>query len=229
MSRPAMQKVADLYLSDPHEWQNRTSNHWGGDRILGTALKKAGVDLTWSWPMFQGGNPAELKWDDEKQVRRLLHGRTLWCAPALSYHHLAPHEIASMWDFEQQHILRGIARAKTSSFADRGDEILYHQDVFRQHVLPNIMEDKENWTNLSPGLVPYSNRENLTLEGCRALCEAKEDCLQYALGPIGCSLATRVIMGSRAQGIKSGWMLGRIEDWMDNVKSCQGKTGWIAT
>ena len=132
-----------------------------------------------------------------------------------------------MWKFEQQHILRGIAEAK--SFGNREDQVLHHQDVFRQYVLPNIMVDKENWTNLSPEVVPYSNRENYSLDGCRALCEAKSDCLQYALGPIGCSLATRVMMGSHANGIKSGWMLGRIQDWMTDVKSCTGKTGWTVT
>ncbi|KAK5136873.1 hypothetical protein LTR08_001795 [Meristemomyces frigidus] len=223
MSAPAMRKAADLYLSEPNEWHARTSGHWAGDCILGTALKKAGVDLTWSWPMFQGGNPAELKWMENK------NDQPLWCAPAISYHHFTSHEVESMWGFEQQHIIRSMPKAKLESFWTREDKILHHQDMFRQYVLPNITADREDWSNLSPDLVPYSNRKGLSLGGCRALCEAKEECLQYALGPIGCSLGSLPMMGSRVEGIKSGWMLERIEHWMRNMKDCRGKTDWTVT
>lgn len=209
MSNSAMQKGMESYLSESEEWHARTSHHWAGDCILGTALAKAGVPLTWSWPMFQGGNPVEMDWTQKKGRRRL------WCTPAMSYHHLDPVEIQGMWDFEQRR-LAGV---------DRG--VLHHQEVFKSHILPNLATERSNWTNISPDLLSYTNRHGLNTTDCRALCDQQPDCVQYALGPIGCSLSSSLKLGHTTPGVESGWMFDRIEEWSQKLSNCEGRDGWI--
>ncbi|KAK5704993.1 hypothetical protein LTR97_002107 [Elasticomyces elasticus] len=165
-----MQRVADLYISQPEEWHDRTAHHWAGDCILGTALAHAGVPFTWAWPMFQGGNPADMDWTEAKDERKL------WCAPALSYHHFEPHEIESMWAFEQQRIsVLAIPPPKRSFFGGR-DTVLHHSDVFKQRVMPKISQVRDDWTNASPDLVEHSARivkpAEARLEECQAISGA---------------------------------------------------------
>lgn len=221
MSKSAMEKGVEIYTADPEEWHMRTAGHWAGDCILGTALAKAGVELTWSWPMFQGGNPADMNWLENKAERRL------WCAPAISYHHFSSYEVDSMWAFEQQHILRTMAESRANSLSHQQGNVLHHQDMFRQYVLPNVTSERRDWSNLSPNLIP--NSQGLSMADCRAMCEAKDSCLEYALGPNGCSLSDDVDMGALAESVESGWMMERIRTWMHGVDSCRGQTGWTAT
>ncbi|KAK4540656.1 hypothetical protein LTR36_008987 [Oleoguttula mirabilis] len=223
MSRSAVQKGAELYTSEPDEWHARTAAHWAGDCILGTALAHAGVGLSWSWPMFQGGNPSDMNWMEIKA------GHRLWCAPAMSYHHFSSREIESMWMFEQEQIRQRNVGAEKQFFWHHRDDILHHDDMFRQYVLPNITSERADWSNSSPDLVAYSNRKGLSIADCRAICEEKEGCLQYALGPIGCSTANQVMMGAFSKGIQSGWMTERVESWMKGVKNCKGRKGWSVT
>ncbi|KAK5110978.1 hypothetical protein LTR85_000688 [Meristemomyces frigidus] len=223
MSKSAVQKGVELYLSEPEEWHTRTASHWAGDCILGTALAHAGVGLTWSWPMFQGGNPSDMNWLEVKADRRL------WCEPAVSYHHFSSYEIESLWGFEQQHIQRSTSEKAKQSRWRHKDDVLHHNDMFRQYVLPNISSERADWSNSSPDLVHYSNRKGLSIADCRAICEEKEGCLQYALGPIGCSTANQVMMGAYSEGIQSGWMTERVESWANGVKRCRGRKGWTVT
>lgn len=220
MSKSAVQKGVDLYLSEPEEWHTRTAGHWAGDCILGTALAHAGVGLTWSWPTFQGGNPADMDWLEIKGERRL------WCAPAVSYHHFSAYEIESLWGFEQQHIQQRIAEHQKHSPSHYKSHYLHHYDMFRQYVLPNISSERADWSNSSPELITYSNRKGLSIADCRMICQRKEGCLQYALGPIGCSTADQVMLGTHSKGIQSGWMTNRVESWLGNMEDCRGREDW---
>ncbi|TKA83191.1 hypothetical protein B0A55_00682, partial [Friedmanniomyces simplex] len=180
LSNAAMRKCAEIYTSDPEEWHTRTAQHWAGDCILGTALTRASVPFTWAWPMFQGGNPVDMNWEEAKRERRL------WCDPALSYHHFKAHEVDGLWAFEQQHILDLIAEREKSnratSFFGGRDTILRHSDVFKAYIMPNISHERTDWTNLSPDLVEHSARTvksvEARMEDCKAICQAKKTCLQ---------------------------------------------------
>ncbi|KAK3623773.1 hypothetical protein LTR56_021426 [Elasticomyces elasticus] len=226
LSRPAMQRVANLYISEPEEWHDRTAHHWAGDCILGTALAHAGVPFTWAWPMFQGGNPADMDWTEAKDERKL------WCAPALSYHHFEPHEIESMWTFEQHRISALAVEPPKKSFFGGRDTVLHHSDVFKQRVMPNISQVRDGWTNASPDLVEHSARivkpAEARLEECQAICEAKGTCLQYAVSPIGCSTSDQVKLGRVSQGVRSDWMMPRVERWVKNMDRCpRSSTRWV--
>ena len=226
MSRSAIQKGAELYTSEPDEWHTRTSQHWAGDCILGTALQKAGVGMAWGWPMFQGGNPADMNWADAKVDRIKL----LWCGPAISYHHFDPDQVQDMWEFEQRWIRN--STAPRSRFWQRRKTVLYHSDTFLRYVMPNLTSERADWSNSSPELIP--NSRGLTAADCRASCEAKtspanETCVQYALSEIGCSLSSDVKMGKAAKGVRSGWIMDRVEAWLDGLEECGSRAGWTVT
>ncbi|TKA32937.1 hypothetical protein B0A50_01163 [Salinomyces thailandicus] len=220
MTRPAMEVGAREYQEHTDEWHQRTAIHWAGDCILGTALTKAGVPLQWSWPMFQGGKPADLSWRDSKS------GRHLWCTPALSYHHLQTPEIEDTWGWEQQHIARTLVNQDTRSFWHHDDTILHHKDLFNDYVLPNISASRTDWDNFSLDLVP--DTEGTSLDHCQKHCDTTENCVQYSFGPKGCSTSTNFYLGAvSTQDIVSGWKANMIDASMRQMPSCQGQRGWI--
>ncbi|KAK0266609.1 hypothetical protein B0A54_03350 [Friedmanniomyces endolithicus] len=233
LSNPAMRKGAEIYASHPEEWHTRTAQHWAGDCILGTALVSAGVPFTWAWPMFQGGNPVDMDWEDAKEKRRL------WCAPALSYHHFETHEVETMWAFEQQHILDLMAvmeekkSTAASSFFGGTDTILRHSDVFRRYIRPNLVHERTDWTNMSPDLIEHSARIAKPIEermaDCEAACIAKKTCLQYAVSAIGCSTSDHFKTGRAFRGVRSGWILPRVEHWTKSMDTCRRRGGWSVT
>ncbi|KAF2766097.1 putative galactosyltransferase [Teratosphaeria nubilosa] len=212
MSRPALEKGVNEYKSHLDEWHDKTANHWAGDCILGMALTAAGVGLTWSWPMFQGGNPSDMTWDEKKM------DHTLWCTPALSYHHFNAHEVEAMWWFEQNRIASSLPRQPA---------ILHHREVFRSYALPNMTLERDGWSNKSPENV--TNSENWDIKQCRAACENNDECMQYELTSAGCAWNKNVNMGTLAQGTKSGWVVERIEKWahsIDKSAKCGRHRGW---
>ncbi|KAK3704170.1 hypothetical protein LTR37_014010 [Vermiconidia calcicola] len=227
MSKPAIEKGAQIYADKLQEWHDWTNRHWAGDCILGKALLEAGVPLTWGWPMFQGGHPAKMDFTERKGEEKQL-----WCTPALSYHHFSPTELKAMWEFEQLWIQSRLEKAsktkkRWSSGKDYSD-VLEHRDVFREFVLPSIQKGKRGWwNNLSPNLV--ENTAGAGEADCQRLCEENGDCLQYLTGPEGCSLSTtHVMLGEYADGFKSGWMDSRVDSWMQNLDTCDGHEGWTA-
>lgn len=54
LSSAALKIGAESYRQHTRDLWDYTGGHWAGDCVLGVTLHDAGVDLTWSWPMFQG-------------------------------------------------------------------------------------------------------------------------------------------------------------------------------
>jgi hypothetical protein len=231
ISNPALQKAAKLYQENAADWHTLTSAHWAGDCILGKALAETGTPLTWSWPMFQGGNPHTMDFKETKPG-----GRNLWCAPAISYHHLSPSEIESLFAFEQDW-LRATQSHKESSGVASGyiswrqheRNRIHHQDVFRSYVLPSTAAgDRSGWSNLSPDL--RAGTQNSTLSECRKMCEESHGCVQYALADMGCFFSQDGKMGRAAKGVQAGWLEDRMRASADEHGVCEKKVvGWTVT
>ncbi|KAF2172564.1 glycosyltransferase family 31 protein [Zasmidium cellare ATCC 36951] len=230
MSKPAMEKGAEIYNEKVNELHDFTAGHWAGDCVLGKALHDAGVDLTWSWPQFQGGNPSfSMGWTDHKT------DHVLWCTPAISYHHLTPYEVRDFWQFEQTWIRSVLAKQKHNRerglpFRFWGDDmtnVLHHRDTFKLYVMPNITQERNHWNNTPE--VPAPDTQGITLEDCRERCEENDDCLQYALGPDGCSTGREPRMGQEDETTTAGWMPERIEEWVKDLDHCWNKDGWAVT
>ena len=231
ISNPALQKAAKLYQDHTADWHDITSKHWAGDCILGKALAETGTPLTWSWPMFQGGNPHTMTFKEP-----LKAGKDLWCSPAISYHHLSPSEIQSMFDFEQEW-LSETQKHKEDSSVRRGyiswrqteRMRIHHQDVFRSYVLPSTTEGyRTNWSNLSPDL--RAGTQNSTLSECRSMCEDSSGCVQYSVSEMGCYFSREGKMGQAAEGVKSGWLEDRMRASADAHGVCERKVmSWTVT
>ena len=231
ISNPALQKVAKLYQDHVAHWHAITSAHWAGDCILGKALLESGTPLTWSWPMFQGGNPHTMDFKESKK-----HSADLWCSPAISYHHLSPSEIQSMFDFEQrwlratqQHKENSSVRPGYISWRQTERMHIHHQDVFRSYVLPSTTSgERYDWSNQSPDL--RAGTQNSTLSECRAMCESSRGCVQYSVTDLGCYLSQEGKIGQAAEGVQSGWLEDRMRALADAHRVCERKVmGWTVT
>ena len=220
MSKPALVKIAEIYNANTKQWNDFTAGHWAGDCVLGKALHDAGTDLTYAWPMFQGGNPSLMNWLESKG-----DNHALWCAPALSYHHLSPNEMRKLWDYEQnwiaenQRVSDGLLSAIEPQLP-----ILHHREVFKSHVLTNLTTERTDWNNMSDEPVPGTFGSQIG--DCRLMCEARADCMQYALNSLGCAVGKEAKFGRRESGAQSGWIAKRIEQWAHTQDKCDGKEDW---
>jgi hypothetical protein len=231
LSNPALRRVAKLYEENAADWHILTAAHWAGDCILGKALAESGTPLTWSWPMFQGGNPHTMDFRESKP-----DGRSLWCAPAISYHHLSPSEIHSMFSFEQNwlresqnQMARSGLAAGYISWRQHERMRIHHQDVFRSYVLPNtIAGERSDWSNLSSDL--RAGTHNSTLAECRQMCEQARGCVQYALSEMGCWFSQEGKLGQVAEGVRAGWLEERVSEWADGHGVCEREImSWTVT
>lgn len=98
ISHPSMNNLVSQYTSDQSAWEAFTDEHWAGDFVLGQALLKADTPLVWAWPIFQGDNPGEVAYNKSAYDHRL------WCNPTVSYHHVSPSVVESLWNFEMEWI-----------------------------------------------------------------------------------------------------------------------------
>jgi hypothetical protein len=225
LSKPAMEKAAETYRTKTRDWLQYTGGHWAGDCILGKALHDVGVELSWGWPMFQGGNPNMMRWDEDKS-----EGRKLWCASALSYHHLTPDERRDLFTFEQNWLQAKQNRAAgvpgsdlPFSYWQHGDgSVLHHGDTFKLFVRPNMTSQRMDWNNNSAD----NQTSSANLDECRALCEANSTCVQYAIGPSGCATSNNVQLGRPATGFQSGWLEDRVDLWARGLDGCLGHSEW---
>lgn len=92
VSRPALQAVVRLFVSQQEEWERFTDGHWAGDCVLGKAFLDSGTPVVWANPIWQGMPVGQVPWEKEG----------LLCRPAVSYHHVSPSVVEDMWRFEQQ-------------------------------------------------------------------------------------------------------------------------------
>lgn len=224
MSFPAVLKAAEAYAAEEDKWNTWTARHWAGDCVLGKLLKEAGVPLTWTWPMLQGGHPAKMNFGEAKAAK------SLWCAPSLSYHHFSPGEMVQMWQFEQNwiHSRQQLAIGEgREPWQDDMQDVLHHSDVFLKYIYPNITTDWREWNNLSPDLI-MAGRDDYN--ACFQLCEQSEDCVQFSTSPAGCSISTKAIMlGQRWADFRSYWVMSRVDKQIAEWNRCDGKDGWLVT
>jgi len=108
-------------------------------------------------------------------------------------------------------------------------------------VLPQLERRKDDWDNLSKDV----QAEDATFEECRALCEAKTDCLQFSLDGSTCKSLNTIKLGDerkqrpdseamsqeekeKNKKISSGWVMERVEAFMKELdESCSGQD-WVA-
>ncbi|KAL3472252.1 hypothetical protein BJX99DRAFT_8700 [Aspergillus californicus] len=198
LSNPAMASAARLIDEKRAYWDSITKEEWAGDCVIGILLKEAGVSLDWSWPMLQLAPPKEI---DSFSTN---YGRTPWCYPAVSFHHLKPDEIRELDWLER-------------TWSVEGAPLLY-RDVFYELTRPRLSAGlTANWDNE----LGEEKRYVKNAEECRDVCDKDENCLQYVHRKDGvCLIARDVRLGEAKDGYTSGWMLERIDKVAKAMGSC---------
>ncbi|KAI9651253.1 hypothetical protein NHQ30_001291 [Ciborinia camelliae] len=137
-------------------WDTKMDGECCGDVALAKALYEQGVKLTGSHPFLNGDKPSTFAYGPKEH----------WCQPAITMHHLKPHEISSVWRFERQ---REIMQ---KSWATMFSELYSH------FVEPHIVPSRDNWNNLSNGPTytePDETRKTRKKEREKMVARMKED------------------------------------------------------
>ena len=233
LSSTAMRKVTERRNANLAEYDAFTNKSWAGDMVLATALREVNVPLFWAFPHFQGEPVSSL----DHNVSKI--GRTPWCFAPITYHHMRPTDIQSLWTLEQTRQQNG----KTQ---------LLHRDVFKEYILPRLSAKLDDWDNLSMDVEPDDSGP---FEKCKFICESKPTCLQFSYAAGKCSTSTSVTLGESAKtrcveyssaaskcirwqegtqfagSIQSGWMMDRLEQYVLEMDSTCGGTEeerWVA-
>nr|POE49331.1 hypothetical protein CFP56_32481 [Quercus suber] len=215
LSRPAMRKVADFYHDNQEELDRFAAEHWAGDCVLSSTLEhKLDVGLTWAFPILQGGDPTL------QDFSEYGYDRQIWCYPTVSYHHLTPAAIQSLWEFEQQ----------WTSDTNTRDEPIRHKNIFKQWAMPQMVNEREDWENMSFEEVDEHIANDIN--SCRAHCERNSSCLQYSYRDDACRTAAGYpkLGNAASPGHRSGWMTSRIGDFASDLDGkCDSQGDWITS
>ncbi|KAL4793964.1 hypothetical protein BDV19DRAFT_207954 [Aspergillus venezuelensis] len=209
LSRPAIQAATDLLEAKRDYWDSITMSEWAGDCVLGILLKEAGIELGWSWPMLQLAPVQEIEHFSAN------YGRTPWCYPAVSFHHLRPEDVRQLSSFEAE-----MAREKKGGIFD---PVLW-RDVFYHLARPNMSPDLvRNWDNQAQ----EEKRVTKSAEECKALCEDDQHCLQFVRRDDGmCLFGRDARVGAVRMGFESGWMVERIDKTARLLGECR-VANWV--
>lgn len=209
LSRPAIENAAHLLNSRRGEWYSITEREWAGDCVLGMLLKQAGIDLSWSWPMLQIAPPSEIDHFGSN------YGRTPWCYPAVSFHHLQPEGIADLVRLENS-MSRGFGRSAS--------EPILWRDVFYELSRPKMRDGPvRDWDCEASEEKGYVRN----VRECRSMCMQDVHCLQYVRRGDGmCAFGRDARVGEARGGAESGWVLDRIDATAKMMGECPGPE-WI--
>ncbi|KAJ5102121.1 hypothetical protein NUU61_004343 [Penicillium alfredii] len=208
LSNPALNAVADMHAKNLKEWDQITEEQWAGDCVLGMALTKVGIDLTWSSPHVT----TQSVWEQD------AFGDA-WCHPPFTFHHMTPADVDRMWEFEQQW------------FSNEKHKHLLYRDIFRHLVRPTLADYLNNWDNKADrgdDQDEYEGPETpASLVECADYCAGDTNCMQYRLDGNGrCTTSPIILRGTPEPGMKSGNMMWRVDAAIENAAKCK-KAHWV--
>jgi hypothetical protein len=239
LSRNAVQKWEKIRTPEKiADWEKETSGICCGDVMLGVSMGHADVPVSGAWPMFQVDPPSAFTFAE-----------SVWCSPAITWHHVHSYEVEALWQFEQAWL------NKTWDVADPGSVPYTFGDVFNDFVLPHVTEMKQDWNNLSGDIVITEPKEDHVKENddwdwkndeekqkmwddatevqksgvesaekCRKACQSNESCIQFSWHPGTCKFAKDIKMGRPSDSKEqyaSGWMVDRVKKFVEDRGKCK--------
>ncbi|OKP11071.1 hypothetical protein PENSUB_3507 [Penicillium subrubescens] len=213
LSHAALHAVADYHAGQVDRWNYLTETQWAGDCVLGMALGQVGVDLTWSWPHVT----SQSVW--EQDALGEAFGKTQWCYPALTFHHMTPADIELFYEFDRRW------------FANENNTILLYSDIFRNFVHPMLTDHLDNWNNFAKNEVKHDPEirpsESKSINDCAEQCARTAGCLQYRMDPDGkCYTSEWALRGLPTDGIESGTMMWRVDAAVQKKGHCE-MPSWV--
>lgn len=227
LSNPALKAIYDMAQRQgfTHGWENKIAENCCGDKVLADLLKEVDISLTRSFPLLQGETPFSLDWSKRH-----------WCKAAVSWHRMTPAIIDTLWEFERNWSSTHTISSDYPKFESH-QPILF-RDLFQFLLLPLIHSSPNisDWDNLASSLT-YTDSSgsgqfaHMTFDSCRAACDLRQECVQFAWEPNKCRLGNVVRLGEPVDSDKrmtSGWVLHRAERYGQQVVGdCSGESPFV--
>lgn len=119
--------------------------------------------------------------------------------------------------------------------------MLRHRDVFHELVRPKVAAEVAGWDNMAADKEynahdhsslsdPLESNAWKSFQHCRAVCEGRSECLQFAYRPGSCSVNFSFKLGyARAEErVRSGWMVDRVEELFLGLEAKCGIRDWFS-
>ncbi|KAH9896342.1 hypothetical protein F4778DRAFT_783616 [Xylariomycetidae sp. FL2044] len=213
LSQAAMRQFAGNHAGVANRFDLRMNESCCGDHLLSVALNETiGLKVEQVWPIINGETPYTIP-----------YGPRQWCHPVVTMHHMNPEDIFSL-------------------------------DLYEEFVSPKLLAKRQDWDNLSEdifyldprsihdgwmfekakkeGLTSVEKNAHKSYNHCRQACATDKLCFQflYRKGACSCSRAFKLGKPSKrpekgSQRLVSGWMLDRIQSWIEDQGQCN-KPSW---
>ena len=210
LSAPALKTLSDLDDDNSFNksWEAIVAENCCGDKVLADLLKEAGISLTRSFPLIQGESLLSLDWSPSH-----------WCKAAVSWHRMTPQMLDTLFTFERNW---SDTHSSSSSSSNRtSHKPILFKDLFNSLLLPLIHSSPNitNWDNLASFLEFTESSGTgsfayVSFDSCRAACDLRQECVQFAWEPSKCRLGKVVQLGEPVTQDKemiSGWVQHRVE------------------
>lgn len=228
-------KALEISIGEHPEWVTESEPHaidvCCGDYMVAYMLLKVGVT-----PGPSNGFPhAGSKFQGES-YQKMAFNQDTWCQKVVSFHHLRPADIETLWEYER---LIGPERRKN----------IRYSDIYRDFIAPYIQEVMFEWDNLAsqtvfsedtevqpedPNLELPEPRPWVSLEECKKACEESERCLAWQFLPHSkrCAIDENIRLGApylpwmesgdglNRRDITSGFMVDRIRLMRNKHTKC---------
>jgi hypothetical protein len=223
LSRAAIRELATLSKKRKEAWEELVGQSCCGDKILAEALREANITLHRSFPMIQGEGPFSLDWSENH-----------WCRSTMSWHRMTPAMLDMSWQFEQEWVKKHSSKSGPTDLSTIPP--MLYKDYFQLFLVPLIRasQNRSDWDNLSASqTLTDSGRSqfaHVSFDSCRAACDLRHSCVQYAWEPNKCRLGNVVRMGDSVDSDKrmmSGWVAQRVEKFGEKVGECKESQAWI--
>ncbi|KAK2623824.1 hypothetical protein QTJ16_007005 [Diplocarpon rosae] len=199
MSKAAVYDLVVANKGTASRWDARIHENCCGDSVLADAFKENGVDVMNSWPVLNGETPFTIRFSAWN-----------WCQPLVTMHHITTDAAQQLASFERRR-------------KDPEAPLRYHE-LFTDFISDMIPESRENWDNMSNGVVVPGI---VSAPDCIGACQDNPSCLQSLWKGDLCSLGTdKIVLGEaheRGEGDKtwhSTWNKTRIWRWVSEQAKC---------
>ncbi|RDI86328.1 hypothetical protein Vi05172_g3870 [Venturia inaequalis] len=219
LSQTTAAKLSDRAKTRTDAWQDMVGNSCCGDKILAQALKEVNVTLHRAFPMIQGETPFSLDWSERH-----------WCRTAMTWHRMTPSTLDMLWQFESAWVLEHSKDGPGSA------PPMLFRDYFQTFLIPLLRttHNRTDWDNLANSLT-YTDSSggqfaHYSFASCRAACDLRLSCVQYAWEPNKCRLGTVVRLGEKVVSDKrmmSGWNPKRVEKFGAKVDACTAERAYL--
>ncbi|EPS36711.1 hypothetical protein H072_9737 [Dactylellina haptotyla CBS 200.50] len=187
---------------DPADYDDMAIATCCGDGLLADVMLKKGVKI---WEEQNGRFQGE-------QTYAIRHEPSNWCEPIFTLHHLKPHEVSMLHEWEKT--------------LDPSKTIVY-RDLYEQFVHKELAETKTDWDNMSEDvkidhatlIKEFAEDERVLRDGkgqpnlesaCKLKCEAWKECFQWQVNDKQCVNNSKVRLGQKKSGVVSGWLMDRV-------------------